>query len=168
MQSNPQVARIRTALNPTEDPSFLVRLEREKVLSAYLRDKPIGGGVGSAGFWGKRFTPGTFLAETPTDGHYSRIWMETGIVGLYLYLLMFLYIFIRISQKVWVIEDDELRLKIAGLVGSFVGLAVASYTNGLIVQLPTGPIVYLSLVFIYRSVEWDKEIRASKVKELTS
>lgn len=130
MQSVPQVSRIRTALNPSEDPSFLVRKEKEKIISVYLADKPIGGGVGSAGFWGKRFTPGTFLAETPTDGHYSRIWMETGIIGLWLYLALFIFIFFRLCQKVWVIQDEELRLKIAGLVGSFVGLAIASYTNG--------------------------------------
>ncbi len=164
MQSNSQVARIRTALNPTEDPSFLVRLEREKVLSRYLADKPIGGGVGSAGFWGKRFSPGTFLAEIGTDGHYTRVWMETGVIGLWLYLLMFGFIIVRISQKVWILKDDELRLKIAGLVGSFVGLATASYTNGLIIQLPTGPIVYLSLVFIYNSPIWDKEISEENEK----
>lgn len=165
MQSNSQVARIRTALNPSQDPSFVVRLEREKILSVYLSDKPIGGGVGSAGFWGKRFSPGTFLAEIGTDGHYTRVWMETGIIGLWIYLGMFIFVFARISSKVWILKDDELRLKIAGLVGSFVGLATASYTNGLIIQLPTGPILYLSLVFIYRSPIWEKEMIAKQEAE---
>ncbi|MAX81065.1 MAG: hypothetical protein CL843_12940 [Crocinitomicaceae bacterium] len=163
-QSNYFVARMRTALNPTEDPSFIVRLEREKQLSGYLADKPIGGGVGSAGFWGKRFSPGTFLAEIGTDGHYTRIWMETGKIGLYLYLGIFFWIGFRVIRISYNLKDVEMRLKIGGLAASFVGLAVASYTNGLIVQIPTGPIVYLSLVFVYLSPKWEKEILAEKAQ----
>lgn len=163
-QSNYFVARMRTALNPSEDPSFIVRLEREKKLSVYLSDKPLGGGVGSAGFWGQRFTPGTFLAEIGTDGHYTRVWMETGIIGLYLYLGIFLWIGYRMFTIAYRIENTELRLKIGGLSAVFFGLAVASYTNGLIVQIPTGPIVYLSFVFVYSSPRWDREIK-EKEKE---
>ena len=163
-QSNYFVARMRTTLNPTEDPSFIVRLEREKRLSVYLADKPLGGGVGSAGFWGQRFTPGSFLAEIGTDGHYTRIWMETGIIGLYLYLGIFIWIAYRIFIIAYRIEDMELRLKIGGLSAVFFGLAVASYTNGLIIQIPTGPIVYLSFVFIYSSPRWDKEIKEKEQK----
>lgn len=156
-QTNYNIARLRTALNPTEDPSFLVRVERERILSGYLADKPLGGGIGSAGFWGKRFSPGTFLAEIGTDGHYTRIWMETGIIGLWLYLGIFAWIAFRLIFKAWFLKDEVLRLKVAGLAGSFLGLAVASYTNGLIVQIPTGPIVYCSMAWVYLASEWDSK-----------
>lgn len=163
--ANSQIARMRTALNPSEDASFLVRKEREKVLKVYMADKPLGGGIGSAGFWGKRFTPGTFLAELGTDGHYTRIWMECGWVGLYLYIGLFIWVTVSCSKHAWKVKDDVLRFKIAGLLGSWVGLAVASYTNGLITQVPTGPIVYLSIVFIYESPKWDRAIAEQKAHE---
>jgi cell division protein FtsW (lipid II flippase) len=155
MNSNYQVNRMRTALNPTDDPSFLVRKNREVALKAFLADKPIGGGIGSAGFWGKRFYPGTFLAEIGTDGHYTRIYMETGFIGLWIYLAVFIYMGIAISIRAWRIKDESLRLQIAALVGGYWGMALASYTNGLIVQLPTGPIIYISLCFAFMAHQWD-------------
>ena len=90
-------------------PSLMVRKEREKILEGYLSDKPLGGGIGSAGYWGKRFTPGTFLAELGTDGHYTRIWMETGVIGLYLYLLFLGSILFFLGKVLWVMEDSVMR-----------------------------------------------------------
>jgi hypothetical protein len=57
-----QINRLRTALNPN-DASFQVRLENQKKLKLYLNAHPFGGGIGSAGYWGQRFSPNTFLAN---------------------------------------------------------------------------------------------------------
>ena len=155
MQSNYQVNRLRTALR-SDDPSLMVRKEREKVLANYLSDKPLGGGIGSAGFWGKRFTPGTFLAEIGTDGHYTRIWMETGIIGLWLYLLMIAVIVFYLGRRLWFMEDGRLRQIAVAFYSSFLGLCLSSYTNGLLTQIPTGILVFISLAFVYLATE--KEI----------
>ncbi|MGB0429046.1 MAG: O-antigen ligase family protein [Bacteroidia bacterium] len=161
-QGNYNVARLRTALNPTEDESFLVRKRREARVKIFLADKPLGGGIGSAGSWGRRFYPGTFLADIGTDGHYTRIWMETGVVGLYVYLGVFIWIILRICMLVYRLKDPSLRFQVGAWGSSFMGLAVASYTNGLIVQVPTGPIVYCGLAFVWMSKNWDKEIEDQK------
>lgn len=161
-QSNYNIARLRTALNPTEDASFQVRKDREKRLSQYLDDKPIGGGIGSAGFWGKRFKPGSFLAEIGTDGHYTRIWMETGIVGLVLYLFILGWISFRALFIAFRLKNRSLRLMVAAWAASFVGLCVASYTNGLLVQMPTGAIVYCGLAFIWLAPKWDGELEEDR------
>jgi hypothetical protein len=163
-QNNYNVARLRTALNPTEDESFLVRKRREAKVKIFLADKPLGGGIGSAGSWGRRFYPGTFLAEIGTDGHYTRIWMETGIIGLYVYLAVFIWIMIQICIIVFRLKDPALRFMVGAWGSSFMGLAVASYTNGLIVQIPTGPIVYCSLAFVWMSPRWDRNIAKAKEK----
>jgi hypothetical protein len=146
-QSNYQINRMRTTLD-ANDPSLMVRKEREAVLSAYLADKPIGGGIGSAGYWGKRFSPGTFLAEIGTDGHYTRIWMETGIIGLYLYLGMLFFLIIYLGFRIWKIQNQYRMMLIAFFAG-FIGLCVASYTNGLMVQNPTGPLLFTSLKIVW-------------------
>ncbi len=168
-QNNYNVARLRTALNPTEDESFLVRKRREATVKVFLADKPLGGGIGSAGSWGRRFYPGTFLAEIGTDGHYTRIWMETGVIGLWVYLAVFIWIALRILMLVFRLKDPSLRFYVGAWGSSFIGLAVASYTNGLIVQIPTGPLVYCGLAFVWMSKNWDKEIEEKKqlVKPIT-
>ena len=148
-QSNYQINRLRTALDPN-DPSLLVRKEREKVLEGFMADKPIGGGIGSAGYWGKRFSPGTFLAELGTDGHYTRIWMETGIIGLYLYYMMLATIIFFLCKKLWNMEDSLLRQKLVAFYCALIGICVASYTNGLLTQIPTGTLVFVGLAFIYK------------------
>ncbi|MFT4738027.1 MAG: hypothetical protein ACI8QD_001593 [Cyclobacteriaceae bacterium] len=147
-QSNYQINRMRTALD-TDDPSFKVRQERVNVLSNYLSSRPLGGGIGSAGFWGKRFAAGSFLAEIGTDGHYTRVWMETGKIGLSIYILMLLLIAYYLGRLLWHMEQSEDRSILIAFYSGFVGLCVASYTNGLITQLPTGALTFTSIALIY-------------------
>lgn len=153
-QSNYQINRLRTSLDP-KDPSLVVRKEREKVLEGYMIDKPLGGGIGSAGYWGKRFSPGTFLAELGTDGHYTRIWMETGIIGLWLYRMMLIVIVFYLGRMLWVMEDSLLRQKLVAFYCSLLGIMVASYTNGLLTQIPTGTLIFVGLALIYKGTRGD-------------
>ncbi len=147
LQSNYQVQRMRSALD-TNDPSLRVRLEREKVLADYLGDKPFGGGIGSAGYWGKRFSPGTLLAEIGTDGHYTRIWMETGIIGLAIYLLMLIVILLYLGRLLWKMHPSLLKQTSLAFYCGFVGICISSYTNGLLTQLPTGTLAFSSLALV--------------------
>ena len=78
-----------------DDASLNVRLENRRLFAEYLHTRPFGGGVGSAGNWGMRFTPNTFLAQTATDGWYVQIWAEQGIVGLVAYLIMMTYFVLK-------------------------------------------------------------------------
>ena len=54
--NNDQIRRMRTAFDPN-DASLQVRLDNQKKLSGYLASRPLGGGIGSTGNWGQRFTP---------------------------------------------------------------------------------------------------------------
>ncbi|WP_425390689.1 O-antigen ligase family protein [Ekhidna sp.] len=154
-QANYQINRMRTALD-SNDPSLMVRKEREKILEGYLSDKPIGGGIGSAGYWGKRFTPGTFLAELGTDGHYTRIWMETGIIGLYLYLMVLATILFYLGKLLWIMEDSLTRQTLVAFYCGLAGVCVASYTNGLLTQIPTGTLIFIGLGMIYVKAKKEK------------
>ena len=156
-QSNYYIGRMRTALNPSEDPSYIARLEKEAKMKVYLASRPFGGGIGAAGFWGLRFTPHTVLANTATDGLYYRIWMEGGIVGLTLYLGILIYLLIHGSLITLQIQSPHLRIKSAAIMAGIGGLMVASIANELMVQMPTGIIVYGQLAFIWQMKRWDKE-----------
>lgn len=78
------IRRMRTTFRPTEDASFNVRLDNQK-LAEYLRERPFGEGLGLGGVEAKRFAERA-TTLIPHDSTYVKIWMETGIVGLTLYL----------------------------------------------------------------------------------
>ena len=119
-QGNYQIARMRTALDPN-DASFQVRLDNQKKLKSYLSHRPIGGGVGSAGYWGLRFSPGTFLAETPTDSWYVQIWAENGMVGLTIYICMILYLLMKGFWIIWHLQDEVVKQYAMALFAGFLG-----------------------------------------------
>lgn len=156
--SNYQVYRLRTAVNPSQDRSFQVRLENQQKLKVYLADKPIGGGIGSAGNWGMRFSPNTFLAQTPTDSWYVRIWAEMGIVGLLIHLVILFYLLFRCCAIVLKLKDPAIRQIMIGLTSGIFGIMAASYGNGLYGQMPTGMIIYMSYVFIFISPSLEKSL----------
>ena len=158
MQSNQQIRRIRTALDPN-NPSLQTRLNNQAKLKVYLASRPLGGGLGSAGNWGKRFSPNTFLANTATDSWYVAIWAELGIVGLYLHLSILIFILLKGCYFVFSkIKNDELRAKINGIVAGYFGIMAGSYGNGVLGQMPTGIIIYMSMTFIFLSLKYDKQL----------
>mgnify|MGYP006266142249 CR=1 FL=1 len=144
------INRMRTALDPN-DPSLQVRLENQRKLANYLDSRPFGGGVGSAGSWGLRFSPNTFLAQTPTDSWYVRIWAEYGIVGLWLYLGIYGWFIVQGGRLIWRMENGWLRARLMALFAGLMGILLASYGNSVLGQMPTAMASYLSMVFILKS-----------------
>lgn len=160
-QSVSQIRRMRTAFRPTDNASLQVRLQTKAILKDYLADKPFGGGIGSAGNWGKRFSPQGFLANIATDSWYVQIWAEQGIVGLVLHLIMMFYIVLKGSFYVMArLKDPELKYIVSALVAGMVGLMGASYGNGVFGQMPSGIMVYMSMAFIFMSPWLDDEMIA--------
>ena len=155
-QNVEQVRRMRTALD-VNDPSLLVRYENQKAFGEYLRTRPFGGGVGSSGFWGNRFSPGTFLGELPTDSYYVKIWAETGIIGVCLHLFMFGYFIGKGGYIVWTLRNPQLRQKILAFYAGMIGIFLANYGNQIFSQLPVGIIFYIAIPFIFMSPEWDRK-----------
>jgi len=152
LQSVYAVNRMRTALDPN-DASLLVRLENQKKLSSYLASRPFGGGIGSAGNWGLRFSPNTFLAQTPTDSWFVRIWAEEGIVGLYLHLIILFYIAIAAGIRLWNLQDLVLRQQRMAILSGTLGIYMASYGNGILGQMPTGILLYMGWAFLFMKTE---------------
>lgn len=145
-----EVQRMRTAIvEGSENASLQVRLENQKRLKAYLETRPFGGGVGSGGYWGQRFSPGTFLAELALDSWYVKIWAEHGVVGLWLYLLGLAGVLAGGLRRLLRVRDAALRQRLAGLFAGLCGIAVASYGNQVLGQMPTGIVVALSLAALY-------------------
>ncbi len=152
------IRRMRTGFDPNE-PSLLVRLENQKKLRVYLADKPMGGGIGSAGNWGQRFSPQGFLANVPTDSWYVMIWAEQGVIGLALHLMVLFYILGRGAfLSMFNVRDPVLQGKLFALTSGILGIMAASYGNGVLGQLPTSVLLYSSMAFIYLGKKMDAEL----------
>lgn len=151
------IYRMRTAFDPN-DSSLNVRLQNQKLFREYLRDKPFGGGVGMAGYWGQHFSADSPLAKIATDSWYVQIWAEEGIVGLTIYLLILLYIFVKGSYIIMFrLKNRENILKMTALIAGLAGVAVASYGNNVIGQIPTSFLSYFSIAFIFGAKELENE-----------
>ncbi|MDX9746896.1 MAG: O-antigen ligase family protein [Paludibacter sp.] len=151
-----EIRRMRTIF-VTDEPSLKVREENRALFSKYLESRPFGGGVGSAGNWGLRFTPGTFLAQTPTDGWFIQIWVEQGIVGLIFYILMLAYIAIKAGFIIlFRLTDNNLRfVGVAFLSGAF-GMFISSYTASTLGQMPGTIMFFMNMCYIFLMPEWQK------------
>ncbi|NQY07021.1 MAG: O-antigen ligase family protein, partial [Flavobacteriaceae bacterium] len=156
-QGNAEIRRMRTAFDSTA-PSLQVRLENQRKLKGYLASRPFGGGVGSTGNWGKRFSPNTYLANIATDSWYVQIWADTGIIGLLYYLIMIGYfMFMACYNIMFKLKNKEFKIKIIALTCGVMGVLVASYGNGVFCQLPTSFLMFISLVFMVKSPEIEQQ-----------
>lgn len=141
------IQRMRTALDPN-NPSLQVRIENQKLLKVYLADKPFGKGIGAGGSWAKRFSPDSYLADIPLDSWYVKVWVDTGIVGLSLHILLLLIITFSASYKIYYMPKGQWRTIQTALVSGYFGMVVASYGNQLYGQTPTVIIVIISIALL--------------------
>tara|TARA_R110000772_G_scaffold82326_3_gene174659 strand:- start:3689 stop:5170 length:1482 start_codon:yes stop_codon:yes gene_type:complete len=155
-QGNAEIRRMRTAFDPNEA-SLQIRLANQNKLKGYLASRPFGGGLGATGNWGERFSPNTFLANTATDSWYVMIWADTGVVGLVYYLFMIFFILFTGARNVmYKIKDNSLKVQMIALTCGMSGIMLASYGNGVFGQMPTGIIMYISMVFMFISPKIDQ------------
>lgn len=152
------IARMRTAFHPEQSASYQVRLHNRQILAAYLANKPFGGGIGSSGNWGLRFSPQGFLANVATDSWYVQIWAEQGRVGLLLHLFILMYIMFKSFYLIMAkVKSKELGNVLGALLGGFVGIMGAAYGNGVLGQMPTGILLYLSWIFLFSAQALQRE-----------
>lgn len=154
---NYQIRRMRTAFSG-RDASLQVRLQNQAKLADYLASRPFGSGIGSAGNWGQRFSPNTFIAQIPTDSWYVAIWAEQGIVGLSLHLFILFYVLIKGVILVRRVNDRKLAFQLKALLCGLAGIVAASYGNGIMGQMPTGVIIYMSMAFIFMAPSFEQQI----------
>jgi len=160
--SSYQVYRMRSAFTPDDDASFQIRLKNQAIFESYLKTRPLGGGIGTAGSRAVAYTGETFLSGVATDSWFVLIWAECGIIGLYIHLFILGYftgkgLYICMFQ----IKNKDLEVKTAALLCGAFGIFVASYTNAVLGQFPTGLMVYTSMAYVFLAPSLDKQLSLS-------
>ncbi|MEL7588107.1 MAG: O-antigen ligase family protein [Prolixibacteraceae bacterium] len=159
-QGNSYIRRMRTTFHTDKDPSFIVRLENQKVIRTYLADKPFGVGIGTAK--AQEYSTSE-ISKIPTDSWLVMIWVETGIVGLILYLSIIGYILARGSYIIiFRIKNREIQVVEGAFLSAIFGIFVASYANEVVAQFPNGPIIYMGMAFIFMSERYDQQLEQQK------
>lgn len=157
-QGNAYIRRMRSFFN-TDDASYVVRVVNQARVRTYLYNKPIGVGIGMSRGNATNYRTDAVLSNIPADSWYVLIWMETGIVGLLLHLLIILYIIFHGGYLVFFrLKDHQLKGLMAALLCGICGIYVASYSLEIIGQFPFGPIQYICMAFIFLSPVYDKEL----------
>jgi hypothetical protein len=68
------------------------------------------------------------------------------------------YIFVKGLYILWfVVKNEELSGVLGALLAGFAGIMGASYGNGVLGQMPTGILTYLSWAFVFMGPQLDRE-----------
>ncbi len=167
--SNQQIRRMRSAFNKN-DASANVRDINQEVMKKYINDAPWGIGIGM----GMDNVPANNkyrkLATIPPDSEYVFIWLRTGPIGITIFIITMLMMFVGACYVVM------FKLKNKSLVGigggfccAFVAIQLGGYGNQVLMQFPNSLIFYggLSIVYILPYIEpaWT-EYEKRKVAEI--
>ncbi len=117
----------------------------KKELAEYLKYKPFGEGLGLGGVEARKY--GSRLTTLiPHDSFYVKTWMETGIVGLVLFLIIYVSALLRGCYLIMFrIKNNELRGILTAIACGIFGMMISAYGNAFFFQFPTGFIIILFL-----------------------
>ena len=166
-EDNQYIRKMRSAFNPSADASYQVRVANRERMKELMYYKPFGYGIGLSK--GDRFYPKERMPYPP-DSWLVSVWVETGIVGLILYLAAHGVLFAWCS---WILMFKVMNKHLRGLLAAWLcmnaGFFVAAYAND-VMQYPNSIVVYTGFALCFAGPYIDKTIReqkeAKKAKEL--
>ncbi len=121
-----------------------------------MKDKYFGEGLGLGGVEAQRFGK-TYINSIPVDSWYVKLWVETGVVGLTLYLIIYATALIWGSYLLMTkLKDPQLRGMMSALASGCFGMILSAYGNSFFGQYPTHFLVFISLALLSISPKLDK------------
>ena len=156
-ESNRLIRRMRTVFD-TEDASMNVRFENQKALKAYMSEIPFGIGLGVDAEEVPPQNKYRFVATCPPDSELVYIWIHLGKVGLTVYLLLQVLMYIcACCILLFRVKNPEIRGPLTGMLCGTAGMLVASYANQIYFQFPNGPLIYTCLTLVFLAPYFDKQ-----------
>ncbi|SHF40892.1 hypothetical protein SAMN05444405_10886 [Bacteroides luti] len=155
--NNSLIRRMRSAFD-TNDSSLNIRLENQKILKKYLIDLPFGAGIGFGNVHDPK-SPDYRFSVTPRDSWFVNIWVQTGIIGLSLYImLLFMGIILGGYIILFKIKNKELGGILAALLAGVVGMTASAYGNEILGQYPTCYLYFICFAIVFMGKYYDKEL----------
>lgn len=151
---NQQIRRMRSAFNK-DDASANVRDINKQAISKYIKDAPWGIGLGM-GYNVPANNKYNKLATIPPDSEYVYIWIRTGKIGITVFVITTLVMFLGACSIVFFRLKSRSLMGIgAGFCCAFVAIQLGGYANQVLMQFPNALIFYggLSIVYVLPSLE---------------
>jgi putative inorganic carbon (HCO3(-)) transporter len=144
-----------------------VRMKNQELIQPYVQRHPFGGGLGSTGLWGRRFSPGTFLASFDHDSGFVRLAVEVGWIGLILYMTFIFQVMRWGIYYYFRVRNPMIKNLYLAINTVFFMLVIASYPQEAILQVPTSIIFYILLAAIVKLKDFDENFKedASSVQQ---
>ena len=155
--SNPNIVRLQSAFNPQRDASYQVRVKNQAFIRPFIYSHPLGGGLGSVGEWGKKFSPWSPIANFPPDSGFVRIAVETGWLGLIIYCSLLFTVFFNGIKNYLLIRDPKLKVITLGMLVVLFSLTVANYPQEAIGQYPINILFFVCIAIINLSIKFDHQ-----------
>ena len=160
--NNPMIHRMRTAFDP-EDASLAVRTANKKAMRSYMNEIPWGIGLGR----GEGNVPNNnkyyLVATTPPDSTLVYIWVRTGIIGIILYMFLFVATMAGGAYIIlFKIKDKELRSLLTAMLCGAASMMVAGYGNEVYTQYPNPLLIFGCETIVYLGPYIDKRIAQEK------
>jgi hypothetical protein len=136
---NQYIRKMRSAFRPEKDASYIVRVENRANMKTLMAMHPTGYGIGLSK--PERFSPRDYMPYPP-DSWLISVWVETGIVGLALYLIVYGVLFAWCS---WIILFKIMNKQLRGLLAAWLcmaaGFFISAYVND-VMQYPNSIPLY--------------------------
>ena len=155
--SNSNLRRFQSAFTPNDDASYNVRKQNQKLIQPFIQRHPIGGGLGSTGASGVRFSDGTFLSRFPPDSGYVRAAVELGWIGLALLCTLTFFAIKTGIDNYFRIIDPELKNYCLAMTLILFAIAVGNFPQEGILQFPLNVYFYLVIALINVTMRLDLE-----------
>ncbi len=154
--NNYQILRIQSVFKASEDKSFQTRSANRKMITPWIIKHPIGGGLGSTGTWGQRFSPGTFLANFPPDSGIIRVAVELGWIGLIIFLSIYGIAFLRGVQGLWKMENQSNKAVVESIICILPALVVVELGQEVVGVFPMSLLFWALLAILFSTIRYDK------------
>lgn len=160
---NEYIRKMRSAFHPTEDASYLLRVENRKRMKELMIRKPFGYGIGLSK--GERFYPKERMPYPP-DSWLVSVWVETGIIGLIFYLMLHGTLFIWCGWiLIFKISNKYLRGLLVAWLCMAAGFFLSAYAND-VMQYPNSIPIYTAFALCFTGPNIEKRIELKQETEL--
>lgn len=150
------IYKMRSAFHPSSDPSYLLRVENRKKIKMLMIKKPIGYGLGLS-------KPGIYHPKErmpyPPDSFIISVWVETGYIGLILFIFIHGGLFLGASWLLlFKIKNNAIRGLTAAWICMSAGFFMSAYGND-VMQYPNCIVVYTAIALAFAAPHIEKNER---------
>ena len=154
---NQQIRRMRSAFDKN-DASANVRDVNKAAISKYLQDAPWGLGISSTQANIPANNKYRKLSDIPPDSEYVYIWVHTGVIGITVFIISMLIMWIGAC---WIVMFKLKNPSLIGIGGAFcsafISIQLAAYANQILFQYPNGLTFFGGLAIVYALPYFESE-----------